>query len=287
MALPQSLVAPVAEKLQLDGHACFRRALRVDDLRSLSTATDSAWQANVHDVGPAGDGQKNIWCRSPFLRRAFLRGSIAQIAVSILKAIYPSVGGRVALMGDQTFYKTSRSVATPWHQDGPRIPLDDPKSIALWIPFQDIGPDLSPMHYVDRSHLRCWLGSAAETRLPQSSDGLSDFVDIANSFRSDGCSVSSYDDLVAGDIVMHLPWTLHGAPSHRSASMRRALVVIYFLYEGSISCQQGLRLLDTNSTGHARALRLNNYKSLFNEHLDGTSLKLLQPSKTPFVQVRG
>ena len=284
MVLPQSLVAPIAEKLQLDGHACFRRALRVDDLRFLSTETDSALQTNVHDGRPAGT---NIWCRSPLLRRAFLRGPIAQIAVSILKAIYPSVEGRVALMGDQTFYKTSRSEATPWHQDGTYMPLDDPKSIALWIPFQAIGPDLSPMHYVDRSHLRCWLGTGAETRLPQSSDGLSDFVDIANSFRSDGCGVSSYDDLVAGDIVMHLPWTLHAAPSHRSASMRRALVVIYFLYEGSISCQHGLRLLDTNSTGHARALRLNNYNSLFDEHLDGTSLKLLQPSKTPFVQVRG
>ena len=287
MVLSQSLVAPIAEKLKLDGHACFRRALRVDDLRSLSTETDSARQTNVHDVGPAGDGLKNIWCRSPFLRRAFLRGPIAQIAVSILKAIYPSVGARVALMGDQTFYKTSRSEATPWHQDGTYMPLDDPKSIALWIPFQAIGPDLSPMHYVDRSHLRCWLGTGAETRLPQSSDGFSDFAGVTNFFRSDGCGVSSYDDLDAGDIVMHLPWTLHGAPSHRSASMRRALVVIYFLYEGSISCQQGLRLLDSNNTARVRSFRLDNYKSLFNGHADGASLKLLQPSKTPFVQVRG
>ena len=298
MVSSTTLPSTIAEQLWLKGHVCHRQAFPGDYLRLISAEVDSAVQRAMNEsdkvclmetsVTRYGAGWhffENLWIRSPFLRRTYLSGPIARAAASILKNLYPSVRGRVALLRDQSYYKLPGSEATPWHQDGTFIPLDDVKSITLWIPFDSIGSDMSPMHYVDSSHLSCWLGPDSDNRASSLSNTFSNFVGVADMFRSIGCRISSYGEMEVGDILIHLPWTLHGAPVHRSTITRRAIVVVYFIYEDSVSRHPGLRLLDVNNTGQARAVRSINCRTLFNDCRDGSSLRSLQPSKTPFVRV--
>lgn len=292
-------LSTIAKRLRFDGHFCCRRALRGDDLRLMATEVDSVVQRAISDLNNGksmennviryGTGWhffENLWNRSLFLRRAYLSGPIAQFAAKLLKELYPSTRGRVALLRDQSYYKLSGSESTPWHQDGTFIPLDDPKSVTLWIPFHSINHDMSPMHYVDSSHLSCWLGDDSTTDMPKPENSFLDFHGISEMFRSNGCSISSYDEMEFGDVLIHLPWTLHGAPSHSSLITRRAVVVVYFIYEDSVSRYPGLRLLNVNNTAQARMVRSINCRTLFHDCRDGSSLSSLQPSKTPFVRVR-
>ena len=122
---PTSL-STIAEQLWLDGHVCYRQAFPSDDLRFISEEVDSAVQRAIKDTDQGrlmetsvtryGTGWhffENLWIRSPFLRRTYLSGPIAQSAAKILKELYPAVRGRVALLRDQSYYKLPGSETTP------------------------------------------------------------------------------------------------------------------------------------------------------------------------------
>ena len=238
-------------------------------------------EKNVSNYGTGWEFKDNLWRLSPRLRRFFLQGPLAECATSFLKS--PSqTSPDIALLRDQTYFKSPGSEATPWHQDGCFIPLPDIRSVTFWIPLHTIDPSMSPMHYVDASHKYCWLGFDSSEDKSDFNNGMDDFMETQKKFNSLNLNITKYDDVKAGDVLVHAPWTLHGSPPHQGDRTRLAIVVIYFAYNSVVDLCEGIRLTNPVNTGQARSLRELNQRDLF-PSLNGTILRTAN-SRTPLVR---
>ncbi|NSL87290.1 hypothetical protein ECE50_010645 [Chitinophaga sp. Mgbs1] len=165
------------------------------DIRSFLRATDT------------GDTDKEI--------HAFIRQPVlAAIAARLLQT------DAVRLYHDQAFFKLPGNNATPWHQDHTYWPVDTDQMLTIWIPLEDIAPDMGGMRYVAGSHQKGYLGDI--DYLNNSPQALADFTD------SNGLSVYSADNIPAGDVLIHHGWTIHGAAPNTSARTRKSLTIVYF-----------------------------------------------------------
>jgi hypothetical protein len=111
--------------------------------------------------------------------------------------------------------------ATPWHQDDAfhRKGSGVLESISIWMPLQDVTVESGCMRYIRGSN----LGPLYPHRSPR------------NDPRIHGLETVSTPDLTncvempmrAGDAVIHLSRTLHGAGANTSAQPRRAYILGY------------------------------------------------------------
>jgi hypothetical protein len=111
--------------------------------------------------------------------------------------------------------------ATPWHQDDAfhRKGSGVPESISIWMPLQDVTVESGCMRYIRGSN----LGPLYPHRSPH------------NDPRIHGLETISLPDLTncvavpmrAGDAVIHLSRTLHGAGSNTSDQPRLAYILGY------------------------------------------------------------
>ena len=225
-------------------------------------------EVSVRDYGEGWDFREQLWRQSSWLADWLLEGPPAALVSRLLQRT------DVWLLRDQTYFKTPGSEPTPWHQDGSFIPVDGLQSLTLWIPLNPIGPQSSPMHYLDHSHRGCRL--QREQRDDLDFEGqLSDWVAAAE-------PVSLYDAMQPGDVLMHDTWCLHGSPRHQDQIDRLAVVVVYGYGEGVLALDHSLASCGPLLRDQARLLRQANADACFPGLAQGSSLPALS---NPFVRV--
>jgi ectoine hydroxylase-related dioxygenase (phytanoyl-CoA dioxygenase family) len=149
----------------------------------------------------------------PLLRQSKLAASARSIAEQIL-------GPKVENDLEHAISKPPfAGAATPWHQDDAfhRKGSGVPESISIWMPLQDVTLENGCMQYIRGSN----LGPLYPHRSPR------------NDPRIHGLETVSPPDLTnciavpvrAGDAVIHLSRTLHGAGVNTSDQPRRAYVL--------------------------------------------------------------
>lgn len=234
-------------------------------------------EENVSSYGEGWTFSENLWRYSPRLLRFLTRGALAKIARHLFENVFGSAK-YLSLLRDQTYFKNPGSESTPWHQDGTFLPLPGLKSLTFWIPFMDIDATLSPMHYVDCSQERCWLGSFSSDD-EQKVDNFYAFYDY---FLQSSEEITAYDNVAKGDILVHDSWTLHGSPPHTGSKSRLAMVVVYYIANGDVDICPSIRMINDVNTSQARALRFLNESLLF-PGMNGLKLSSSN-SRTPLVR---
>jgi ectoine hydroxylase-related dioxygenase (phytanoyl-CoA dioxygenase family) len=106
------------------------------------------------------------------------------------------------------FIKPGGGPPTPLHQDLSYIPLDTDKVISIWIPLTELTPEMAPLVFAEGSHLHGYLDNplAGAERFPLVQNGA----------------------MRAGDVSLHLGWTLHGALKNSSEKTRESFAICYF-----------------------------------------------------------
>jgi ectoine hydroxylase-related dioxygenase (phytanoyl-CoA dioxygenase family) len=104
-------------------------------------------------------------------------------------------------------FKPAGGAPTPWHQDLAYLPLGGEKMITLWIPLTDFTPDMGTLVFAEGSHREGrTLGPAALETFPMAHNG----------------------PMQAGDLSLHLGWTLHSAQENSTDREREALAIVYY-----------------------------------------------------------
>ncbi|HEX4274037.1 MAG TPA: phytanoyl-CoA dioxygenase family protein [Bryobacteraceae bacterium] len=168
-------------------------------------ASDNAKAGERSGQGPDGPTNKTAFSlrAAPPLVKEFLTSPrLGEIAARLLGV------DAVRIMHFTGIFKTPGSAGTPLHQDLTNLPLDTDRSLTLWIPLVDMGVDMAPMMFALGSHVEGQIEDlwAARSRYP---------------FRQSG-------PMKAGDISVHMGWTIHGSLANGSANTREAFGISYF-----------------------------------------------------------
>lgn len=129
-------------------------------------------------------------------------------------------------------FKPPGGPSTPWHQDLTFIPLDTDQMISLWLPLTDLAPEMGSLVFADGSHRlgralgpNAWEGYERDTGVP----------------------------MAAGDVSMHLGWTLHSARDNSTERVREAFGIGYYADGARIQIRRGVpfmqNLLDRYFSG--------------------------------------
>lgn len=120
-------------------------------------------------------------------------------------------------------FKPAGGAATPWHQDLAYLPLDGEKMITLWIPLTDFVPEMGTLIFAEGSHRQ---GRPLD---PASRDGF---------------PLAHNGPMQAGDLSLHLGWTLHSARENSTGREREALAIVYYADGTRIRIRGHLPVMD-------------------------------------------
>jgi hypothetical protein len=151
----------------------------------------------------------------PLLRQTRLAASARSIAEQIL-------GPKLENDLEHAISKPPfNGAATPWHQDDAfhRKGSGVPESISIWMPLQDVTVESGCMRYIRGSN----LGPLYPHRSPRNDPRIHGLETISPPDLTNCVSVP----VRAGDAVIHLSRTLHGAGINTSDQPRRAYILGY------------------------------------------------------------
>lgn len=186
------------------------------ELRELRSAVDE--RLNFHMRNPqhpvAGTAQStileqaiNLWRECPTIRRFAFESRIAAAALRLARA------STVRLWHDQGLRKPAHcNNPTPWHQDLPFWPMEEPTALSAWIALDDVDEDSACLQYIPGSHMRGVMPLL----------GLSSML-ISASETARAVPVP----LAAGGCVFHHGLTLHGSTPNLRSVPRLALKIVY------------------------------------------------------------
>lgn len=122
---------------------------------------------------------------------------------------------------DHAIYKTPGSGETSWHQDQAyKARVREMQSLHFWIPLHDISKDEGGMRYIPGSHRN---GLVEHSKNPKT-DTLSVRADQIELTRLALVPVAQ------GDIIIHLPKTLHGSTTNSGMQTRKAWILHFSPY---------------------------------------------------------
>ncbi|HEX6077677.1 MAG TPA: phytanoyl-CoA dioxygenase family protein [Micromonosporaceae bacterium] len=154
----------------------------------------------------------NLWRDSEKVRELVFAQRFAQLATELL-----GVTG-VRLYHDQALYKEPGGGHTPWHADRYYWPLVGDRCCTLWLPLQNTPLAMGPLGFAAGSH-RFEYGRD----LPIS--------DTSEAMLGDALAGRAFpvveQPYALGEASYHLGWTFHRAAPNRTATLRRAMAVIY------------------------------------------------------------
>lgn len=156
----------------------------------------------------------NLWRVDARVARFVLARRFARAAAALLGA--PAV----RLYHDQALFKEPGGGRTPWHQDQFYWPLEDGRTITLWMPLADVPAEVGSMTFASGSHR---LGDLGARHISDSSDAHYEAV-----VAERGLPLQTHGPLAAGDATFHAGWTLHRAPANPTSRMRPVMTMIYF-----------------------------------------------------------
>ncbi len=219
----------IVQALRDDGAAVARGVVPpswIERMRDAIEAEQAAGSPTAAEYGRAAGrfyGDFFLWRRSEAFREFASDSPLPALAARLMAS------DRVNLFYDQLFVKEPGSVErTPWHQDLPYWPVRGQQVISVWVPFDEVGPENGAVAYVCGSHL--W----GKVFRPQAFDPMNAGAFAASPYPPmpdiDGAP-DQYEliswSLAPGDVLIHHPLTIHGAPGNQTASRRRALAVRY------------------------------------------------------------
>ncbi|MDK8465524.1 phytanoyl-CoA dioxygenase family protein [Marinobacter sp. SS13-12] len=122
---------------------------------------------------------------------------------------------------DHAIYKQPMSGSVHWHQDQAyKDKVKKMQSVHVWIPLQDTVPSMGCMQYVPGSHR---LGNLRHQR---SATAHTLFAKLDGRACEDAVQVTAS----LGDVIIHLPQTLHSSLPNHSGEIRKAWIVHFSPY---------------------------------------------------------
>lgn len=157
----------------------------------------------------------NLWRVEPGVAEFTLAKRFAGIAAALLGV------DRVRLYHDQSLFKEPGGGHTPWHQDGFFWPIDQSKTVTMWMPLVEIDETMGSMSFADGSQRAGILSLDM---------GISDQSEAfyAGYIAGAGYQVRTGGAMAAGDATFHSGVTLHKAPGNPTDRVRAVMTVIYF-----------------------------------------------------------
>jgi hypothetical protein len=217
------LEAPDVESYRKDGHVVLRGVCDAEELAyaaplienaAFADKTESRPLAERDTYGKAFLQMENLWVRHPSVRPFVLSPRFGEIAAKLLGV--PAV----RIYHDQALFKEPGGGPTPWHQDQVYWPLDNEKTVTMWMPLEDIGSEPGSMTFASGSHL---IPRAADVVISDESEQwFNDFV------KEHGLPLKTYGAMKAGDATFHAGWTMHKANANTTDRMRKVMTVIYY-----------------------------------------------------------
>lgn len=157
----------------------------------------------------------NLWRLDPRVAAFTLSRRFAGIAAQLLGV------ERVRLYHDQALFKEPGGGHTPWHQDGFFWPIEQSRTVTMWMPLVDVPAEMGSMSFADGSH-RAGIISFKEGISDESEQAYETYV------SEHGLAVTTSGAMKAGDATFHSGVTLHRAPSNPTQTTRAVMTVIYF-----------------------------------------------------------
>jgi len=156
----------------------------------------------------------NLWQLDPAIHPYTLSKRFAGVAAALLGV------GKVRLYHDQALFKEPGGGHTPWHQDGYFWPVDQAKTITMWMPLVDVDADMGSMSFADGSQNAGLI--SLEEGISDSSEAF--YQDYVNQH---GYPVRTSGAMRAGDATFHSGLTLHKAPGNPTDRVRAVMTIIY------------------------------------------------------------
>lgn len=164
----------------------------------------------------------NLWRLDPRVAAYTLSKRFAGVAAKLLGV------ERVRLYHDQALFKEPGGGHTPWHQDGYFWPIDQSRTVTMWMPLVDVPAEMGTMSFADGSH---------RDGIISLSEGISDDSETyyERYISEHGMSVRTSGVMAAGDATFHSGLTLHKAPSNPTDRVRAVMTVIYLADELTVA----------------------------------------------------
>jgi ectoine hydroxylase-related dioxygenase (phytanoyl-CoA dioxygenase family) len=113
----------------------------------------------------------------------------------------------VRLLHFSGFFKPGGGPPTPWHQDLTYMPLNTDKVVSIWVPLSDLTPEMGGLRFAAGSHLHGELQPVRDlARFP----------------------ITQHGAMRAGDVSLHMGWTIHSSLENSSAQMREVITIGYY-----------------------------------------------------------
>lgn len=154
----------------------------------------------------------NIWRQNETVREFVFSRRLAKIAADLMQ-----VNG-IRLYHDQALYKEPSGGITPWHADQFYWPLDSPKTITAWIPFQDTPMEMGPLAFAEKSQT-VEIGRNIEI-----SDESENILQEELKKRNFNMNDSPFE---LGELSYHAGWLFHRAGPNVSTKPREVMTMIY------------------------------------------------------------
>lgn len=197
------LTAEQIEEVRERGHAVLRGVLSRDEVAAFRPALRDYVEAKgaVLVGGSSATAEYHLSDAPPAVAELVTSPRLGEIAARLLDA------EAVRILHFVGLFKPAGGPPTPWHQDLAYLPLDGEKMVTLWIPLTDFTPDMGTLVFAEGSHRQGRaLGPAALESFPMAHNGA----------------------MQAGDLSLHLGWTLHSAEENSTGREREALAIVYY-----------------------------------------------------------
>lgn len=156
----------------------------------------------------------NVWRDHGIMAKYSLHPKLAQIAKEL------SGASGIRLFHDHALWKMPQdSKPTPWHQDIPFWPMNEPGALSAWIPAHDVDQHNGCMMFVPGSHK---AGKLTGIDLVNPQD-IFEFVKGTEIEKTKPVIVP----LKKGSCTFHNGLTFHYAHANQSDQPRRVLAIIY------------------------------------------------------------
>lgn len=219
-----------------DGAAVIRGVVSPEWIDRMGQATDRIMARRAgHDINRPGDGRFFAgffgWLMDEDYKAFLYESGLGEVAARLMDA------RQVRFFYDQILVKEpGSSKSTPWHQDLPYWPVQGEDIVSIWVPLDPATPANGVVTYVKGSHRwnafypsESWVDPseeaagghetpAGELRQESSVPKLTDIRDHPERFEFLTWNVEP------GDVLIHHPLTVHGAPGNLSAGSRRRAV---------------------------------------------------------------
>jgi ectoine hydroxylase-related dioxygenase (phytanoyl-CoA dioxygenase family) len=174
------------------------------------------------------------WLSNSEIKALIFESGLAEIAAQVMGA------SEVRFFYDQMLVKEpGAGNPTPWHQDLSYWPATGEQIMSIWIPFDRATPETGVVTYVKGSHRWNEMYRATAWSDPKNPNAAFEKAAMAGAqpelptLPDIKAHPDKYEfitwDLEPGDVILHHPLAIHGAPGNASRTVRRRALSLRWL----------------------------------------------------------